>query len=483
MEKSVFKKRLPAITLAELIIVLAIGGILVAISSNAIFMLFRTHSMAVDEYDLHSASRMASDKVSETIRYSQAVFALPFDYVKNVNAMDPEWDYVAVTSDGKELVEYTYDTTTRKHVPKVLIASQPNVEYEITFDKKSAQTVVKDGKTSILDDNILYYSVTAYLLSTDAAGNPVRTNKKVVFESEVKALNAIQVVDKGTQTAPSVALAYRKDDKTYGEGRSHVVKIGLVLDTSGSMSWIPGSDRSPSGSQKSRMTLLKEALIGSGLDGNSGIVAQFAPYKNFEISLVPFAPRAEYIKHPSTNKPFFNAFLHKNDLVTKIKALVPGGGTNTGDAIRLSYYNMKEFDPSGYNSNLEQHDFTIILVDGDTNMYSHLIRSGTNYYHRWNDTTYNVSNDSGGSNGFTYVTRLGATFLNDFAYKGDYYLIGYVTNPNSAGVRNIKEAFQIPDNQVFMYNASNFNLSEVFSNIATEIMAKTWLVTGPKLME
>lgn len=481
MGKSVLKKRLPAITLAELIIVLAIGGILIAISSNAILMLFRTQSMAVDEYDLHSASRMASDKVSETIRYSQAVFALPFDYVKNVNAMDPEWDYVAVTSGGKELVEYTYDTTTRKHVPKVLIASQPNVEYEITFDKKSAKTVVKDGKTSILDDNVLHYSVTAYLLSTDAAGNSVRTNKKVVFESEVRALNALQVVDKGTQTAPAVALAYRKDDKTYGEGRSHVVKIGLILDTSGSMAWVPGVDEAypdPDENEKSRMRLLQEALLGPGLDGNSGILAQFAQHKNFEITLVPFDERAYYIKNSLTQKPFFNSYLHKKQLVTQIKNFYPGGGTNTGDAIRRAYHNMKEFDPSGYNSNLEQHDFTIILVDGDSNMYTRRQRRPL-VFHTGNEEGLRVSSGLG----LEYVTHLGDVLRNTFSYKGDYYLIGYVSDPESEGVKNIKAALDIPTNQVFMYNASNFNLSEVFSNIATEIMAKTWLVTGPKLME
>lgn len=475
-------KRVKGITLVELIIVLAISGILIALSSNAILMLFKTHSMASSEYDLHSASRLASEKVSETIRYSQAVFAIPFDYVKNTNAMDPEWDYITISADGKELIEYTYNSSTGKHVSKVLIPSQPNVEYEITFDKKSAKQVTVSGHTQIIDDNILFYSVTAYLIKPDSSGNPVRTDKKVVFESEVKALNAIQVVDKGTQISPAVALAFRKDDKTYGEGRSHVVKIALILDVSGSMQWIPGADRNPNPlyNEKSRLTLLKEALIGSGLDGNSGIVAQFAPFKNFEITLVPFSQRALYISNPSTSKPFFNAYLNKSDLVDEIKDLRSGGSTNTGDGIRLSFYNMKDFDTSGYSSTIEQHDYTIILVDGDSNEYSWVTRSGSRYYHRWDDTSYNVEGDY--TNGFTYVTRLGDTIRNDFAYKGDYYLIGYVTNPNSTGVKNIKEALAIPEEQVFLYNDSNFDLSEVFSNIATEIMAKTWLVTGPKVM-
>ena len=40
---------------------------------------------------------------------------------------------------------------------------------------------------------------------------------------------------------------------------------------------------------------------------------------------------------------------------------------------------------------------------------------------------------------------------------------------------------RIPTEQVYMYNSSNFDLSEVFANIATDIMAKSWLVTGPQI--
>lgn len=142
---------------------------------------------------------------------------------------------------------------------------------------------------------------------------------------------------------------------------------------------------------------------------------------------------------------------------------------------------MKAFDITGYKPNVEQHDFTIILVDGDSNYYSTVYKNGTLYYHRWDDTSYDINNNQ--SYAYTYVTRLGETIFDEFNYEGEYYLIGYVTNPNSSGVKNIKEALRIPDDQVFLYSDENFDLSEVFSNIATDIMAKTWLVTGPKIQE
>ena len=37
------------------------------------------------------------------------------------------------------------------------------------------------------------------------------------------------------------------------------VEVALVLDNTGSMAWVPGADRNPSGSETSRLTALKNA--------------------------------------------------------------------------------------------------------------------------------------------------------------------------------------------------------------------------------
>ncbi len=466
-------------TLVELIITLALLTMVITATTNAILLLYRSHAMTVDEYTLQSSIRNTSSRITDIIRYSQAVFAVPIEYVQTPSKMDPEWEYIALSPDKRSVMKYKYNTTTMTHDQEVLVAAQPNIEYEIVFKKQSAQTQVVNGNTSILNDNVLFFNIEAYVTDTDEDGNLIRTNRKVIYETELEATNALQVVDKGTLLSPAVALAYRKDDKTYGEGRSHVVKVALILDVSGSMAWIPGSNTNPTGTQLSRLTHLKRALIGNGLDGNSGIVAQFAAYPNFEITLVPFSSSASYIINTERSVPFYNAQAEKSALVTRVNALTANGNTNTGDGIRLAYYNMKDFNTTGYNTNVEQHDFTIILVDGDSNNYSWVVRNGTNYYHRWADTVYNIDNNS--SNAYTYVTRLGDTIFDEFNYTGEYYLIGYVTDPSSTGVQNIKSGLRIPDDQVFMYNSSNFDLSEVFTNIATDIMAKTWLVTGPQI--
>lgn len=464
-------------TLIELLLALALISFVIIMSTDSILLLFKSSKVTADQYDYQSAMRILTSEVSNTIRYSQAIFAVPQDYIQDKSKMDPEWEYIALTTDKKSVVNYRYNPDTDMHEEQVLVAPKDNLEFEIEFKKQSEIMQTYKGNTEILNDNILYFSVTAYKIETDSSGNTTRISQGTVFESELKSLNALQVVDKGTLLSPAIALAYKRDDNTYGEGRSHVVKIALILDRSGSMAWIPGTDRDPKSTETSRMTYLKKALIGDGLNGESGIIAKFATVPNIEVTIVPFSNSASYIINSSRNVPFFNAKLEKNTIVNQIKGITANGGTNTGDGIRLSFYNMKDFDTTGYHSHVEEHDFTIILVDGDSNMSSTIMKNGTNYYHRWDDKVYTTNS----SWGFEYVTALGDTIRNEFDYKGEYYLIGYVTNPNSAGVNNIKNALNIPDNQVYMYNNSNFDLSAVFDNIATEIMAKTWLVTGPQI--
>ena len=480
-------------TLVELILVISILSVIVLISSNGILLMFESHSQTYNEYDLQSSARIISDKVAETIKYSQAVFAVPVEYVEDIDKMDPEWEFIALASDKKSVIQYRFDSSSMKHEETVLLSAQDNIEYEILFEKKSASYETEDGETVARNDSVLYYSIAAYNLTKDSEGDWVKGNQKIIMESEVKALNALQVVDKGTPLSPAVALAYRKDDQTYGEGRSHVVKVGLVLDRSGSMAWNPGDDYNSSGT--SRMEFLKEALIGTGLDGKSGMIAQFAAYPNFEISIVPFSNRAYPFSNSVTGLPFFNAKLNKNDIVFNIDSLTPSGSTNTGDGIRNAYYNLINFSVPGYNTNVEEHDFTIILVDGDSTAFSYSSYTDETFWGFVIDRNYDYVLDSRNSyndtsstwrtdeSGFGYVTAMGDKIIDTDKYDGTYYLIGYVNDPNSAGVKNIKDALLIDDERVFLYSDPDFDLSEVFSNIADDIMAKTWLVMGPEIKD
>jgi len=499
-------------TLIELIITLALLTMVITATTNAILLLYRSHAMTVDEYTLQSSIRNTSSRITDIIRYSQAVFAVPIEYVQTPSKMDPEWEYIALSPDKRSVLKYKYNTTTLSHDQEVLVAAQPNIEYEIVFKKQSAQTQVVNGNTTILNDNMLYFTIEAYIVQPNEDGNLVRTSQKVVYETEVTATNALQVIDKGTELSPAVALAFRKDDNTYGEGRSHVVKIGLVLDKSGSMAWVPGKDNVYPGSSDahgldSRLNYLKKALIGSGLDGESGMVAQFAVYPNFEISIVPFSEREYSIENSDRSIPFFNAQAEKPLIVSSVNDISAAGNTNTGDGIRRAYYNLTErFAITGYNPNVEQHDFTIILVDGDSNMVS---ATGGNYQwvfrfnpfaignywvgvnsHITSGTVYNVIHEGSildSPKAFDFVSNVGNKIRTTDGYTGEYYLIGYVKVPQgdadgyTDGIKNIKDALNIPAEQVFMYSDTNFDLSEIFANIATDIMAKTWLVTGPQI--
>jgi|GEM_PF-2029234 len=494
-------------TLIELLLAISILSIILIMTSSAVVMMFEAHNDSYADYDLQSAARIFSTQLSETIKYSQALFALPVEYVSDVRKMDPGWDYITLSDDKRSVLHFQYDDGLGTHVESVMIKPQDNITYEILFEKKSAQHEVDGGTDIVVNDSILYFTIVAHNMVKNDEGEWVKSSQKIVMESEVDALNALQVVVKGTESDPAIALAYRKDDKTYGEGRSHVVKIALVLDKSGSMDdeenvggiyhegrwvreygrwrWIPPYWEG--GVTDTRMNFLKKALIGDGIIGTSGMIADFAVYPNFEISIIPFDARAN-------STPFYNAKTDKADLVNYIDNLIPGGATNTGDGIRLAYYGITSFSDPAYSENVEEHDFTIILVDGASNTFSYTSYSDTYDYRGYLDRNYvyqlaasgGYNTDGGGwytnESGFDYVTTMGRKIIQQDNYDGEYYLIGYMDR-GSSGLTNIINALSIPESQIYSYSDDDFDLSLIFTEIATDIMAKTWLVTGPQIIE
>lgn len=237
----IFKKNKKGITLIELVVAMALLGIVLSIVPMALNVLNRSHATSVNEYEIQSTLRLTSSKVSDIVRYSQAVFTLPQEFIEDKTKLDPDWQFIALTPDSKSVVVYKYNTTTMEHDANVLVPPKDNIEYELLFKKISGEPELVNGVPVIINDNVLHFTIKAFVLSKDADGNMVRSsNSKVVYESKLAATNALQVINKGTPLSPGVAIGFRKDDDTYGEGRSHVIKISLILDTSGSMAWIPG---------------------------------------------------------------------------------------------------------------------------------------------------------------------------------------------------------------------------------------------------
>lgn len=469
-------------TLIEMIIALSLIVMVITLSTSMIGLTVRAHEQTVSEYEINTTIRVVSQQTNEIIRYSKALFAVPAEFVSNVNNMDPGWVYFGVSSDRRRIVNYVYDTALGHHVEEILVDESPNVEYEILFEKDTASS----------NENMLKFSIVGYVISEDAEGNIVRTGEKVVLESEVEAQNSLQVVDKGTAINPSVALAYRNDSSAQGTGRTQVATITLVLDVSGSM------DDALGGS--TRIQHLKNSLLGYTKDDGTvveGIINTFSRENNIEICVVPFSQTANYPEPDSYSNqehPFYNAKDDKSTLTTLIQNMDTYGSTNTGDGLRRAYYRLEDFNAAseGYNALAEQYSYMIVLVDGMTNQSPW---SGYGYYW-WIFPQFSRSSQFYNRGGIypqisydsvvrvypqdyqntTYVQTMGGTIN---AAGVNSYVIGFASGLTSE-INLIGNA--VNAKQVYNYN-DDFDLDEVFENIANDILAELWLLTGPQIIE
>lgn len=368
-------------TLIEVILAIALLSFVIIIATNMFLLGNKAQKFTIDEYSLNSDLRKVTEQTNSIVRYSKAVFAVPSTFVDSTDVMDTSWNFLMVSEDGKRIVIMKYDSTLGKHVETVVVDETDNLIYELLFEKD----------TTAKTDNVLKYKINAYV--TDDAGNKVSPGTpRLVFETTVESVNSIQVADKGTMAAPSIALAYREDGQTSGKGKNQIAYVTIVVDTSGSMLASPDGDYryqyydrwgNPSGNRieydESRIRKLRQALKGSVGNPNSGIINQFSEEENIFLSLVPFSTTSNYPEPTSYNNsgqshPIYEVYVEddKDDMVNKVDLLRGNGGTNTGDGLRQAYYLHEDFrtrmNAAGYTiKDTDQvHHYMIMLVDGET---------------------------------------------------------------------------------------------------------------------
>lgn len=520
-------------TLVELIIVIALMGIIIAASFNILLLGTKTHSISLNEYDLQSSIRIATESVNQIVRYSKAVFAVPGTFVSNEDVMDPDWNYFMVSNDGKKIVSIEYDKNKKKFIERIIVSEQKDIVYEVFFEKNEASTI----------DNLMRFIIKAFKVDKD--GKKVG-KEKVKFETTVESINAVQVVDKGTGISkgdsPSVALAYRNDGQSSGKGRNDFAYISLIVDISGSM-----NEKMPTGkSTDSRINLVKKALTGYNIKDKEGIIQQFGKEENIYMSFVPFSLTANYPNvTANTNEDKKHEIYevynekNKNELVGNINKIVATGGTNTGDALRRAYYLHENFrSTKGIDEKYPIHHYMILLVDGKS---TYDVKNGDwnkNEYFKWNkyygwqkyygwDWTADVRNqiyymDDGNikltspsnhlytvqqsrdpevkysingtgletsSNlndiGTKYIEAVGKkikTFKDQDEEGIKSYIIGYAkylqTNINSIGT-----GIGTEKDKIYSYDDPDFDINEVFQDIANDIMADFWIVAGPQIQK
>ena len=478
-------------TLVELLIGMALISIIISISMSLILFSNRSHAMVAKEYEIQSSIRMAVEETNRIVRYSSALFAVPKDYfhVSDVTKLDEGWHYFGVSEDKKSIIKYTYvvEEGIGTHKAQTVVSPNENIEYELVFERTSAAN----------DENLIQMKVVAHVLS-----GGTRTNKKIEIITEIEALNALQIIDKGTMLSPAIALAFRGEERPIG--KEIVAAISMVLDVSGSM------DRKLDGTTTNilaerRITKVKNALRGHTYNGVKieGMINEFAKEDNIELAIVPFSYTGNYDDPASTSvknggkHPFYSVSKdedQKNDLIDRVNDLSPYGGTNTGDGMRQAYYRTFKFKEEnalskGYSAAAEIRKYMIILVDGETTIASvigdrtYLTADGpvTSLNRSYSDSTnfdhFGIigNGNSPADNTGNYVKQIGAMI------KGSgikVYVIAY-----APGITDGIDLIAEETGAVKVYNYSeHMNLDAIFSEIKVNIMEDIWHIAGPQIV-
>jgi prepilin-type N-terminal cleavage/methylation domain-containing protein len=459
-------------TLIEVLVVMAIIGVVISMSFNLIIMPTRVYGKSVTESEIQFKLRTISQSVNTIVREASATFALPRTNRTNLTA---GWNYIIPRMDisstqSTSIIEYTWNDDTQTHDSRVIASPLSGVTYNLVFTKLNPSNV----------DNLLEYKIIA---TVDGQTREV--------QSEVEALNSLQVIDKGSVSVPSNTLAYRIDARPT-QISDVKAAITMVLDKSGSMAWDMNGHTTYTQSNTRIYKLKQEAVrLIEGLSSSPNIYA----------SIIPFESTAN---NPQEMLPVRVNDAASDVLINKINSMTAGGGTNVGDGLRRAYYITEQFSE---NTTSTVNNFMIILVDGVTTFYSATrvnasywgTITSVNYVFGDNNiddqeiSNYNTTYPNGRYGGYgnqldpwgtRYVDEIGAMIL-DFGSgaTADYlpiraYVIGFSADHDDFG--SLGDIAAATTGSTVYYQAGDETaLEAIFASIQDDINDSLWHIGGP----
>lgn len=448
------------VSLIELLIAIGFVSIIVLLSFSLLRFTKKAYTLGNDEFELQANMRITASKVNDMVRYSTAVFTIPESSFREDNLTNG-WNYFGVMKQDDEtfIVNYIYDNEKNSHIKTIILPNKEGYIYNTEFRKIKPHD----------EDNLIQFTIEA--LSSDQLDDHGYPIKKHIIVSELEGLNALQIIDNGTIVNPSVALAYRGDERD----NSVVGHVAMVLDTSGSMAKkLDGSSGSPS-----RISILQTEA--------KKLINEFAQENNIDISLVPFASSA------NNPYPFRNARTETSQLLNDIDSFTAVGGTNTGDGLRRAFHALK-FHNTSVSKNVTTNNYIIVLVDGLTTFASvksdsdrQFVIDANNVNEGFLDRSPIVIDGQIAGNGSSldivygkpYVDKIGQMIQNNNFAKT--YVIGFSAVPSELASRDdIAAACGASLDQIYTAATSD-DLSIVFETIRTEIVNDLWYLQGPNL--
>lgn len=453
-------------TLIEMIIVISLIGVVMTAAAGFIKFSLASERKVEDEYVLQSEMRHATEIVNNAVRDASVTFIMPgaleADRIKN------KWCYIGISEDGSEIVQYLWteneDGTNGKHIKRVLVSAKDDASFFLRLDNKE--------KTKLV----------GYRLGLDK-----EDGRSLEVSSMLSAINSIAVDFYSTDKNPAALIAYRTDPRPQPEGNKAVtVVISMILDDSGSMAWnMMGGTRVDNNENKARKIIMKakaEALIDSFPE-------------NVHLGIVGYSNNA--------NNPSALINLANPSKKLEAKRKIPNdasGGTNTGDALRRAYHQLKTYEKA---ADEEVLNYIILLTDGNPTYFSH-----TNYSKRssysysagdrniptvatgdYQTGTGNITylggpgSDDPKDNCLNYTKTMGDIIKADRSLKAKTFVIGFSGVPEEVTraktiAANCNTASTSID-EVYFYAGSEESLGIAFDAIKESILLEVWHIYGP----
>lgn len=546
MKKNCALNNKKGFTLVELIIGIALTAIVMLIVARVMFSAQFVKTGTT--YDIKEQGRIVTETIDNAIKYTNAVFTIPkASFVDE--KLTATWSYLGV-KENVEIPQTLYKSSpalkTRAlvHIKSVGSTEPQNletnqikiqngddgwfiqtilgfdhkdkengydIEYSFALKPSSAQTESIASTSIIYGLNVAYYDT--------STGTKQKVGESLLdINTEISALNALQVVYQGTDLNPAVALSFHEEAYKVQEDIKKVTKANImfVLDTSGSMKWCldghnyrfkDGKCQKPISllpfkrcNLPERMTMLKK--------NSKSFIDEFTKLDSSEVRIgaVEFNEQSKLLVDLNST----NAIAKKDNtfLTATINSLRSGGGTNIGDGLRAGYFNFKNY----YSTLTKPEDketptFLILVTDGEANMvsydnydsysYDYNNFSNGNYYYRtdcfkWNNSTqiyvgqhYYSLDGKSRYRGTDYMTFAADKFktTEDFP-KPKVYLINVVSANGELDdqTKELMNAFGVTDYKDFVYDVnSDKSFADAISGIVSDIKVSSSLLDGPKI--
>lgn len=446
-------KRRKGITLVELIIVLAVMGLIFSLAGSMLVFSIKSHTIVEEEYQIQSNMRLASQVISNYIKESRAIFMLNSTQFDS-NNLKNEWDYFALSPDKTQVIQYQWDSVNNKHNTNVLADTYPGLVYSLEFNKTHSDSLLGG-------------------FSLKAVGSS--GNIKVAIDNELSALNSVVVDNTGNIAIPAVALAYRTHD--IPDPNKPRISVTLIIDKSGSMAWdLAGNNLSGGyGNPNSRLSIMRARTL--------DLINELETIGNVNVAVVPFASSA----NKSGN---YHNLYNINSNKSTVDNLVNGineasGGTNIGDAMRRAYYIHNTFKINNSGSLLH---YNIQLMDGNPTYWSETNAGAYRYSDGDIDNSYidgtGQETEVNMNSSMSYIRSIGNQLYKLGNVQIKTFVIGFSANSHNisrlSSIAGYVTSSTNPSIVGQYYEASSSEaLEQVYKDISKNIEMDAWHIFGP----